>query len=109
MKSPVGTTGSPPETSPFRSTNPVPRTDNFPVVPAGLFCDDYPPRTASWDKFSRPYGTRCFEMMVLTQLETRSPCHALIRAAPHLPPDGSADEDKSRSKKVCGLWAKPGA
>jgi hypothetical protein len=29
----------------------------FSVVPAGLLNDGYEPRTASWAKFSRPYGT----------------------------------------------------
>jgi hypothetical protein len=29
----------------------------FSVVPAGLLNGGYEPRTASWAKFSRPYGT----------------------------------------------------
>jgi hypothetical protein len=31
--------------------------DNSSAVPAGLFNGAYQPRTASWAKFSRPYGT----------------------------------------------------
>ena len=35
-----------------------PYLENSSVVPAGLFRVAYQPRTASWVKFSRPFGTR---------------------------------------------------
>jgi hypothetical protein len=43
---------------PIRFPNPGHVSNCFPVVPTGLFHDACQPRTASWAKFSRPYGTR---------------------------------------------------